>query len=267
MKPSYASPEGIGLRAPCTRRRPSATARFCVVVAAAALDQLAATISDQVQEAAWNQAGGTEAAMSAAQAPAAPVAQTVDQVTRAALAGADSAAATAAVHESAGALADEATAAALHATEAGDVLEATPRVAVKRVPRARPHEKARPRDAAAAASPTFVPVPTVRVEGQGSPEPRVSTRDRRETKGEDGPGAARGPRAPSLPFQLPPLPFPFAMPSSVGAGSGGGPSVPALLVALAAAIFLYLSEVLIRRVPSRRPTRPRRIVLPLWRPG
>jgi hypothetical protein len=280
MKSNHASSEGIGLRAPCIRRRPSATARFCVVVAAAllgaaapggagaaGLDQLAGNIADQVQEAAWNQAGGAGASTSAAQAPTADVGQRVEEVTRAALSSARSATTSAVVHESAGALAGVTPAETVgDALETGGV-EATPRAAVKQVPRARPHEKARPRGAAAAASPIPVSRPTGQVEGRASPEPGISTRERGDTKPNDAPGAAHGPRAPSLPFDLPPLPLPLAMPSSVGAGSGGGPSVPALLVALTAAIFLYVSEVLIRRVPSRRPARPRRIVLPPWRPG
>jgi hypothetical protein len=278
MKSGHASSEGIGLRAPCTRGRPSATARFCLVAAAvlvgaaapgragaAGLDQLAENVADHVEQAAWSQAAGSGLATSATQAPAAHVGQTVERVTRAALSSADAAAATAAVHASAGAAAPAVTIA--DGAEAGGMLEATPRAAVKRVPRARPHEKARPREAAAAASPTFVSRQAAPVEVATSPKPPAPTRDREGTKPKDVPGAARGPRAPSLPLHLPPLPLPFAMPSSVGAGSGGGPSVPALLVALTAALLFYVSEVLIRRVPSRRPARPRLIVLPPWRPG
>ena len=230
------------------------------------LEQLA-NLADQVQAAAWSQAAGAESAASAtsAQAPSVDVAQTVAQVTHAALAGTHPEAVTQVVHET---VADVAPVAV--------VAEATPRVVVRTVQtvhavlkplRARPHEKARPRVAAAAASPLPVARPSVPVEAQAPAERPVPTHDRGEEKKRPSPGAAPEPRSPGLPFHVPPLPFPFAMPSSAGAASGGGPLVPPLLVALAAAFLLFSSEVLIRRVPSRRQARPRRIVLPHWRPG
>jgi hypothetical protein len=251
MNPSYAS----------SNARPSAAAR-CVVVAAAALlgaavtgragaadlDGLANNLVEQVQQAAWSQAAGAEAATSAVD-----VEQTVAQVTHAALSSASPAAATAVVAD---------------ATEMDGVPPATLRAAMQPAPRARPHEKARPREAAAAASPLPVSRPTTQVDVRPAPEPGASARERGGPKRTtDAPGAAREPRAPSLPLHLPPLPVPFATPSSVGAGPGGGLNAPAFLVALTVAFFLFVSEVLIRRVPSCRPARPRPIVLPPWRPG
>jgi hypothetical protein len=259
MNPSYAS----------SNARPSAAARCVVVVAAALLgaaipgragaadlDRLA-NLADQVQQAAWGQAAGAEAATNAVD-----VDQTVAQVTHAALASASPAATTAVVQDAAPAAIVKA------ATETDGVPLAAPPRVTHRVPRARPHEKARPREAAAAASPTPVSRPTAQVEIRPAPEPGASARKRGGPKRTtDAPGAARQPRAPSLPFDLPPLPVPFATPSSVGAGPGGGLSAPAFLVALTAAVFFFVSEVVIRRVPSRRPARPRLIVLPPWRPG
>jgi hypothetical protein len=249
MNSSYAS----------SNARPSAAAR-CLIVAAAALlgaavpgragaADLAANLVDQVQQAAWSQASGAQAAPNAVD-----IEQTVAQVTHVALSSASPAAATAVVTD---------------ATEtAGVPPAAPPRVAVQRPPRARPHEKARPREAAAAASPTPVPRPTAQVEIRPAPEPGASARERGGPKRTtDAPGAAREPRGPSLPLRLPPLPLPFATPSSVGAGPGGGMSAPAFIVALTLAVLLFVSEVVIRRVPSRRPARPRLIVLPPWRPG
>jgi len=243
-------------------RMNSAYASRCfVVVAAAALlgaavpgragaadiDGLASNLVDQVQQAAWSQAAGAEAAPSAVD-----VDQMVEQIAHAALSSASTAATTAVV---------------AHATETDGVPPAAPRAPVQRVARARPHEKARPREAAAAASPTPVPR-TAEVDVRPAPEPGASARERGGPKRTtDAPGAAPEPRAPSLPFDLPPLPLPFATPSSAGAGPGGGLSAPALLVALTVAVFFFVSEVLIRRVPSRRPARPRLIVLPPWRPG
>ncbi|HYZ77443.1 MAG TPA: hypothetical protein VE596_08720 [Gaiellaceae bacterium] len=257
MNSSYASSDA----------RPSAAVRGCLVVAAALLgaavpgragaadlDQLA-NLADQVQQAAWSQAAG------AAQMPTTDVGQTVAQVTHAALSSASSAATTAVVHETVPAVVAD-------ATETDGAPPATPRAAVQRPARARPHEKARPREAAAAASPIPVSRPTTQVDVRPAPEPGASARERGGPKRTtDAPGAAREPRAPSLPFDLPPLPLPFATPSSVGAGPGGGMSAPAFLVALTVAFFLFVSEVVIRRVPSRRPARPRLIVLPPWRPG
>jgi len=249
-----------------TRRGPSAIAR-CAVVAAAALlgaavpagaragsfEQLAG-LADQVQAATWSQAAGA----AAAQPSTADVAQTVADVTHAALAAAAPARAIADV--SPAAIVAEATGRGVSPKEA-------PRAAAKQIPRARVHEKARPRPAAAAASPTPVSQPPAQIEVRRPPEPRVSTRDGSGVKRPETPGAARGSRSPSIPFDLPSVPLPLALPSSAGAASGGGSPVPPLLVALAAALSLFVSEVVIRRVPSRRPTRPRRIVLPTWRPG
>ena len=270
MKPSDASSEAIGLRAPGTRRRRGGAARCCLVLAAALIGAVApgraaaadleqlANLADQMQAATWSQAAGAGAAASAAQVPTVDVAQTVEDVTHAALAAADPATA----------IADMAPAAVVDdATGRGASPEATSRASAKHVTRARLHKKARPRPAAAAASPSLVPRPLEQVEARGSPERRISTRDGGDARRADAPGTARGSRAPAIPLDLPSAPFPLAMPSSAGAGSGGGPPVPSLLVALAAAILLFVSEVLIRRVPSRRPTRPRRIVLPTWRPG
>jgi hypothetical protein len=260
MNSSYAS----------SNARPSAAVR-CVVVAAAALlgaavpgragaadlDALASNLVDQVQQAAWSQAAGAQAATNAI-----GVDQTVAQVTHAALSSASPAAATAVLQDAAPAAVVQA------ATEMDGVPPAAPRAPAQKVARTRPHEKARPREAAAAASPTPVPRPTAEVDVRPAPEPGASARERGGPKRTtDAPGAAREPRSPSPPFHLPPLPVPFATPSSVGAGPGGGLSAPALLVALTVAIFFFVSEVLIRRVPSRRPARPRLIVLPLWRPG
>ena len=255
---SALSRASFGRDRPGVRMNPSYASRCFVVVAAALLGaalpgragaaDLAANLVDQVQQAAWSQAGGAEAAPNADD-----VVQTVAQVTHAALSSASPAAATAVVAD---------------ATETDGVPPAAPRAPVQRVARARPHEKARPREAAAAASPTPVPRPTVQMETRPAPEPGASARERGGPKRTtDAPGAAREPRSPSLPFRLPPLPVPFATPSSVGAGQGGGLSAPAFLVALTVALFLFVSEVLIRRVPSRRPARPRLIVLPPWRPG
>jgi hypothetical protein len=262
MKPSHASSEAAGLRAPRTRRRPSAVARCSIVAAAVLAGAVApgtakaagivqlANVADQIEAATWSQATGT----GTAETSTADVAKTVAQVTDAALssAGVD--------------VVDEPVVAGqADAVGRGRSPQATRREPAQRVPRARSREKARPRDAAAAASPTLLPQPA-QVEPPVSPEPRSSARDRGERKRSE-PGAARESRAPSLPLHLPDLPLPLAMPYSVGAGSGGGSPVPLLLVALTAAISLFVTEVLIRRVPSRRPVRPRRIVLPPWRPG
>ena len=266
MKPSDASSEAIGLRAPCTERGPSAAAR-CSLALAAALVVVAApgraaaaspeqitNLADQVQTAVWSQVAGAGATAAAAPPVTVDVDRTVAEITQAALAGADSAAATAA--------------------QVGGDAEPTgreappeaPRVSAKHPARARLHEKARPRPAAAAASPT-VSRPLEQTEARGSVDPRSSKPDRSGTKRRDAPGAAPRSRAPSRPFELPSVPLPLALPSSAGAGSGAGSTAPVLLVVLTAATSLFVSEVVIRRVPSRRPARPRGIVLPPWRPG
>ena len=240
-----------------TRRGPSAIVR-CAVVGAAALagaaapagaragdfEQLAG-LAGQIQAATWSQVSGTVAAQPSAE----DLAQTITDATQAAVAGAVGEASSAGV-----------VGRGVSPTEA-------PRAAAKQIPRARVHEKARSRPAAAAASPVLAVRPPAQIEVRASPKPGVSTRDERGAKRPESPGAAGGSRAPSLPFDLPSIPLPFAMPSSAGAASGGGSPVPPLLVALAAALSLFVSEVVIRRVPSRRPARPRRIVLPTWRPG
>jgi hypothetical protein len=266
MKPSDASSEAIGLRAPFTDRGPSVAARCSLAVAAAlvvaaapgraaaASPEQITNLADQVQTAVWSQVAGAGATRDAAQPVAVDVDRTVAEITQAALAGADSAAATA-VHVESDA----------EPTGRGAPPEA-PRVSAKHPARARLHEKARPRVAAAAASPT-VSRPLEQTEARGSVDPRSSKPDRSGTKRSDVPGATPRSRAPARPFDLPSVPLPLALPSSAGAGSGAGSTVPALLVALAAATSLFVSEVLIRRVPSRRPTRPRGIVLPPWRPG
>jgi hypothetical protein len=277
MKPSYASFEAVGLRAP--RRRPSATARCCVLAVAALigttapatagaadLDQLT-NLADQMQEAAWSQAAGTAAAANAAQAPTVDAGETVARVTHATLRSIDSTAATTTARETAGVVAAVAPAATVADAAETDVLEAAPRATVQHRPRARVHRKARPRDAAAAASPSRIAQPTEHVEDRALAEPRTPTREHGAVKHARAPGSARGSHLPQLPFRLPSLPLPLAIPSSVGAGSGDGPPVPPLVVALTAAIGLLFLEVLVRRVPSCRPTRPRRIVLPPWRPG
>jgi hypothetical protein len=262
MKSSYAS-EAAGLRAPRTRRRPSAASRSWLVAAAAlvavalpgragaaGIEQLA-NVADQVEAAAWSQASGA----GAAEVSTADVARTVAQVTHAALSSAGATVGGEPVGVGPG-----------DTVGRGGSPQATRREPAQKAPRARHHEKARPRVAAAAASPT--PVPQLpQVAAPVSPEPRSSMRDRSETKRREAPGAARETHTPSLPFHLPDLPLPLAMPSSVGAGSGGGAPVPLLLVALTAALLLFVSEVVIRHVPSRRLARPRRIVLPPWRPG
>ena len=225
----------------------------------AGLEQLT-NLAGQVQAATWREVAGARVGVettSGAQATADRIAQTVREATRAALAGAD-------VHETVGAVAGATSGEIVaDASGRGGFAKATPRAATKRAAPARLHEKARPRMAAVAASPTLLPQPVE--------QPRASETVQRSQKPAEkrtgAPSAARGPRVPSLPFDLPPVPFPLAMPSSVGAGSGGGSPVPPLLVALAAALSLFVSEVVIRRVPSRRPVRPRRIVLPPWRPG
>jgi hypothetical protein len=269
MKPSTALPEAAGLRAPGTRRGPSATARCCLVAVAGLLAaaapgragaaDLALAIAGQVQQAAWSQAT----------APTVDMNTTVTQVTPAALANADPAAAAAVVHEAVAAVAADVATAPIMADGAEVAVKP---VATRRAPppqgrRAHVHKKARPRSAAAAASPLPIPSQASQVTREPTEAP-VSPRDRTSEKQADAPGAAHETPTPSLPFRrLPPLPFPFAMPSSAGVGSAAGSLVPPLLVALAAALALFLPEVLIRRVPSRRPARPFRIVLPPWRPG
>ena len=270
MKPSTALPEAAGLRAPRTRGRPSATARCCLVAVAGLLgavapgragaaDLVLANLADQVQQAAWSQAA----------APTVDVNETVTQVTRVALASADPAATVAVVHETVAAVSSDVAPAAIMADGAEVRVNpvATPRAPSPQGRRAHVHKKARPRPAAAVASPLPLPPAATQVEPRETTEAPVSTRERDREKQADTPGGARESRAPSVPLRLPPPPFPFAMPSSSGGGSAGGPLVPPLLVALAAALAFFLPEVVIRRVPSRRPARPSRIVLPPWRPG
>jgi hypothetical protein len=237
-----------------TRRGPSAVAR-CAVVAAAALvgaavpagaradgyDQLAG-LADQIQAATWSQVAGA-----AAQPSAPELAQRITDATQAAVAGV------------AGVVGRQ--------TGSGDSPKEAPRASAPHVTRARVHEKARPRPAAAAASPSLPVPPPAQIEVRPSPESRAAASDRREEKRPEAPGAARAPRVPPSPLDLPSVPVPFAMPSSAGSASSGGSPVPPLLVALAAALGWLVSEVVLRRVPSRRPVRPRRIVLPTWRPG
>ena len=239
-----------------TRRGPSAVAR-CAVLATAALvgaavpagaradgyDQLAG-LADQIQAATWSQVSGAVAAQ-----PSAPeLAQRITDATQAAVAGVTDAVVT-------------------QTTGRGDSPKEAPRASAPHVTRARVHEKARSRPAAAAASPVLAAPALAQIEVRPPPEPRAAKPDRRDEKRPESPGAARAPRAPSIPFDLPSVPFPFAMPSSAGAASSGGSPVPPLLVALAAALGWLVLEVVLRRVPSRRPVRPRRIVLPTWRPG
>jgi len=242
-----------------TRRGPSAVARFGVVATAAlacaagpgvarADGSELAGLADQIQAATWSGVSGTVAAQPSAQ----DLAQKITDATRAAVAGAVA----------------EASPTTLIAGR-GDSPKEAPRAAANQIPRARVHQKARPRPAAAAAS------PLLGAESAQPAEPvevrRLATTDRRkqerERKPPETPGAARAPHGPSLPFDLPSIPVPFAVPSSAGAASGGGSPVPPLLVALAAVVLFFVREVVIRRVPPRRPARPRPIVLPTWRPG
>jgi hypothetical protein len=241
-----------------TRRGPSAVARFGVVMTAAlacaagpgvarADGSELAGLADQIQAATWSGVSGTVAAQPSAQ----DLAQKITDATRAAVAGAVA----------------EASPTTLIAGR-GDSPKEAPRAAANQIPRARVHQKARPRPAAAAASPLLDAEPASPAE----PEVRhIATPDRRERERErkppETPGAARAPHGPSLPFDLPSIPVPFAVPSSAGAASGGGSPVPPLLVALAAVVLFFVREVVIRRVPPRRPARPRPIVLPTWRPG
>jgi hypothetical protein len=234
-----------------TRRGPSAVAR-CAVVAAAALacaaapglaraDGLdAAGLADKIQAETWSQVSGAVAAQSSAQ----DLAQTITDATRAAVAEA---------------------APTVVVAGRGDSPKEAPRAAAKQTPRARVHEKARSRPAAAAASPILGsrPVEPAEPVAVRAPEPRETQAAKRP----EPPGAARAPRAPSTPIDLPSIPIPFAVPTSAGAASGGGSPVPPLLVALVALVLFFLQEVVLRRPPPRRPARPRRIVLPTWRPG
>jgi hypothetical protein len=234
-----------------TRRGPSAIAR-CVVVGAAALagaaapgvaraDGLdAASLADRIQAATWSQVSGAVAAQPSAH----ELAQKITDATRAAVA--------------------EASPIVVVAGR-GDSPKEAPRAAAKQIPRARVHEKARSRPAAAAASPILGARPTEPAEPVEvrAPEPRETSAAKRP----EPPGASRTPRAPSTPLDLPSIPIPFAVPTSAGAASGGGSPVPPLLVALVAVVLFFLQEVVIRRVPPRRPARPRPIVLPTWRPG
>jgi hypothetical protein len=237
-----------------TRRGPSAVARFAVVAAAAlgcaagpgvaradGLD--AAALTDRIQAATWRQVSGAVAAQPSAH----DLAQKITDATRAAVA--------------------EASPNVVVAGR-GDSPKEAPRAAAKQIPHARVHEKARPRPAAAAASPILgahaaeplEPAEPVEVR---APEPRETSAAKRP----EPPGASRAPHGPSVPTDLPSIPIPFAVPTSAGAASGGGSPVPPLLVALVAVVLFFLQEVVIRRVPPRRPARPRPIVLPTWRPG
>jgi hypothetical protein len=201
----------------------------------------AARLADQIQAATWGHVSGTVSAQPSAQ----DLAQKITDATQAAVAGAVA----------------EASPTPLVAGR-GDSPKEARRAAAKQIPHARVHQKARSRPAAAAASPLLGARPVEPVEVR-----RIATPDRRERKPREAPGAARTPRQPSTPFDLPSIPVPFAVPSSAGAASGGGSPVPPLLVALAAVVLFFVREVVIRRVPPRRPARPRPVVLPTWRPG
>ena len=229
----------------------------CAVVAAAAvvyaaapagaragdLEQLAG-LADRIQAETWSQVSGAVAPQPSPD----DLAQRITDATQAAVAGAVAEASP--IPTVAG---------------RGDSPKEAPRAAAKQIPRARVHQKARPRPAAAVASPILgTRAEPVEVR---APEPPVSTRDTSRSKPAEPPGAARPPHRPSTPFDLPSIPVPFAVPSSAGAASGGGSPVPPLLVALVALVLFFVSEVLLRRAPPRRPARPRRIVLPTWRPG
>jgi hypothetical protein len=205
------------------------------------LAQLAG-LADRIQATTWSQVSGA----SAAQQPSPDdLAQRITDATQAAVAGA------------------VAEASPTHLVPGrGDSPKEAPRAAAKQIPRTRVHQKARPRPAAAAASPILGTRPAEPVEVRP-----IATTDRRERKPPETPGAARAPRGPSIPFDLPSIPVPFAVPSSAGAASGGGSPVPPLLVALAAVALFFVREVVIRRIPPRRPARPRPVVLPTWRPG
>jgi hypothetical protein len=214
---------------------------WAVVPGVARADGLdAASLADQIQAATWSHVSGTVSAQPSAQ----DLAQKITDATQAAVAGA---VAEASPTPSAG---------------RGDSPKEAPRAAVKQIPHARVHQKARPRPAAAAASPLLGAEPTKPVEVR-----RIATPDRQERKPRETPGAARTPHQPSTPSDLPFIPVPFAVPSSAGAASGGGSPVPPLLVALVALVLFSVQEVVVRRVPPRRPARPRPIVLPTWRPG
>jgi hypothetical protein len=236
-----------------TRRGPSAVAR-CAVLAAALLACAAAPagaragdaaqltgLADQIQAATWSRVSGAVAAQPSPH----DLAQKITDATRAAVADAVA----------------EASPTALVAGR-GDSPKEAPRAAAKQIPHARVHQKARPRPAAAAASPLLGAQPARPVEVR-----RTATTDRQERKPPETPGASRQPRQPSVPFESPSIPVPFAVPSSAGAASGGGSPVPPLLVALAAVVLFFVREVVIRRVPPRRPAWPRPVVLPTWRPG
>jgi hypothetical protein len=234
-----------------TRRGPSAVARFAVVATAAlgcvaapgfaradGLD--AAALADRIQAATWRQVSGAVAGHPSAH----DLAQKITDATRAAVA--------------------EASPTVVVAGR-GDSPKEAPRAAAKQIPHARVHEKARPRPAAAAASPLLGAWPAEPAEPVEvrAPEPR----EPRTAKRPETPGASRAPHRPSLPVDLPSIPLPLAVPTSAGAASGGGSPVPLLLVALVAVVLFFLQEVVIRRALPRRPARPRPIVLPTWRPG
>lgn len=203
------------------------------------VEQLAG-LADQIQAATWSRVSGAVAAQPSPR----DLAQKITDATQAAVA--DAVAQASPTQLVAG---------------RGDSPKEAPRAAAKQIPHARVHQKARPRPAAAAASPLLGARPAEPVEVR-----RIATTDRRERKPAETPGATRTPR-PSTPLDLPSIPVPFAVPSSAGAASGGGSPVPPLLVALAAAVLFFVREVVIRRVPPRRPARPRPVVLPTWRPG
>jgi hypothetical protein len=204
------------------------------------VEQLAG-LADQIQAATWSQVSGAVAAQPSPD----DLAQKITDATQAAVA--DAVAQASPTQLVAG---------------RGDSPKEAPRAAAKQIPHARVHQKARPRPAAAAASPLLGARPAEPVEVR-----RIASPDRPERKPREAPGASRQPRQPSTPFDLPSIPVPFAVPSSAGAASGGGSPVPPLLVALAAVILFFVREVVIRRVPPRRPARPRPVVLPTWRPG
>jgi hypothetical protein len=235
-----------------TRRGPSAVAR-CAVVAAAAVAWAvvpgvasaggydAAGLAERIQAATWSEVSGA----AAAQPSARDLAQTITDATRAAVAAASP---------------------TVVVAGRGDSPKEAAHAAAKQTPRARVHQKARPRPAAAAASPLLGAPPSEPAEPAEVQAPPAA-RDTSPPPKRPEPGASRRPRHAPVPFDLPSIPIPFAVPTSAGAASGGGSPVPPLLVALVAVIGFFVREVVIRRAPPRRQARPRPVVLPTWRPG
>src|SRR5205085_9445172 len=138
----------------------------------------AASLADRIQAATWSQVSGAARAQPSAQ----DLAQKITDATRAAVA--------------------EAAPTVVVAGRADSPKEA-PRAAAKQIPRARVHEKARPRPAAAAASPILGARPAQPAEPVEvrAPEPRETSAPKRP----ETPGASRAPRGPSLP-DLPSIP-------------------------------------------------------------